>query len=59
MVSLVPNQVCGPEIEADVEKPMAEVRASVNSRLTMNTTVRPPAPKPPETGLGALFRGIR
>jgi len=25
----------------------------------MNATVRPPAPKPPETGLGALFRGIR
>jgi transglutaminase-like putative cysteine protease len=55
-VSLVPSQVCGPEVEADIGKPMAEVQASVNSRLAMNTTVRPPAPKPPETGLGALFR---
>jgi hypothetical protein len=58
-VSLVPNQVCGPEIEADISKPMAEVYVSVNSRLAMNTTVRPPTPKPPETGLGALFRGLR
>jgi transglutaminase-like putative cysteine protease len=58
-VSLVPSQVCGPEIEADIGKTMAEVHASVNSRLTMNTTLRPPAPKPPETGLGALFRGLR
>jgi len=55
-VSLVPNQVCGPEIEADISKPMAEVYVSVNSRLAMTTTVRPPTPKPPETGLGALFR---
>jgi transglutaminase-like putative cysteine protease len=55
-VSLVPNQVCAPEIEADIGKPMAEVHASVSSRLTMNTTLRPPAPKPPESGLGALFR---
>ena len=52
--SLVPSQVCGPEIEADIGKPMAEVNASVNSRLA--ATARPPAPKPPETGLGALFR---
>jgi transglutaminase-like putative cysteine protease len=54
-VSLVPNQVCGPEVESDITKPMAEVQASVNNRLTMNTTARPPAAKPPETGLGALF----
>jgi len=58
-VSLVPNQVCEPEIEVEVEKPMAEVRTSVNSRLAMNATVRPPAPKQPETGLGALFPGIK
>jgi len=58
-VSLVPNQVCGPEIEADIAKPMAEVQASVNSRLAINSVPRPAAPKPPETGLGALFRGIR
>jgi transglutaminase-like putative cysteine protease len=55
-VSLVPAQVCGPEIEADIAKPMAEVRASVNSRLAVNTVSRPAAPKPPETGFGALFR---
>jgi len=55
-VSLVPNQVCGPEIEAEISKPMAEVITSVNSRLAANATVRPPTPKPPETGLGALFR---
>src|SRR5262249_36519869 len=55
-VSLVPNQVCGPEIEADIAKPLAEVYASVNSRLAVNAVARPLAPKPPETGLGALFR---
>jgi hypothetical protein len=55
-VSLVPNQVCGPEIETEIGKPMADVLASVNSRLAVNTTLRPPAAKPPETGFGALFR---
>jgi transglutaminase-like putative cysteine protease len=55
-VSLVPNQVCAPEIEADIAKPMAEVLASVNSRLAVNSVSRPAAPKPPETGFGALFR---
>jgi hypothetical protein len=52
----VPSQVCAPEVDADIGKPMAEVQASVNSRLALNTTVHHPAPKPPETGLGALFR---
>jgi hypothetical protein len=54
-VSLVANQVCGPEIEAEIGKPMAEVHASVNSRLAINAVARAPAPKPLETGLGALF----
>jgi len=54
-VSLVPSQVCAPEIEAEIGKPMAEVRTSVNSRLAVNAVARPVAPKPPETGLGALF----
>jgi transglutaminase-like putative cysteine protease len=56
-VSLVPNQVCGPEIEVEIGRPMAEVRASVNSRLAVNSPAAPPpAAKPPETGFGALFR---
>jgi hypothetical protein len=56
-VSLVPNQVCGPDIEADIGRPMAEVRASVNSRLAVSSPAAPPAAKkPPETGLGAFFR---
>jgi len=56
-VSLVPGQVCGPEIEADIGRPMAEVRASVNSRLAVSSSTPPPAAKKPaETGLGAFFR---
>jgi Domain of Unknown Function with PDB structure (DUF3857) len=56
-VSLVPGQVCGSEIEADIGRPMAEVRASVNSRLAVSSPAAPPvAKKPPETGLGAFFR---
>jgi transglutaminase-like putative cysteine protease len=55
-VSQVPGQVCAPEIEAQIGKQMAEVRASVNSRLSLNAVAHPPGPKPPESGLGALFR---
>jgi transglutaminase-like putative cysteine protease len=56
-VSLVPNQVCGADIEADIGRPMAEVRASVNSRLAVSSPAAPPAAKkPPETGFGAFFR---
>jgi len=54
-VSRVPGQVCGPEVEGEIGKPMAEVRTSVNSRLAVNSTAQPPAAKPPESGLGALF----
>jgi hypothetical protein len=50
-VSRVPGQVCAPEIETEIGKQMAEVRASVNSRLSVNSSAPPPAP-----GLGALFR---
>jgi hypothetical protein len=56
-VSLTPNQVCAPEVEAEIGRPLMEVRTSVNSRLALSPPAAPPiAEKPPETGLGAFFR---
>lgn len=56
-VSLAPNQVCAPEVEAEISRPLMEVRTSVNSRLALSPHAAPPvAQKSPETGLGAFFR---
>jgi hypothetical protein len=56
-VSLTPNQVCAPEVEAEIGRPLMEVRTSVNSRLALSPPAAPPAAqKPPETGLGAFFQ---
>ena len=56
-VSLTPNQVCAPEVEAEIGRPLMEVRTSVNSRLALSPSAAPPAAqKPPETGLGAFFQ---
>jgi transglutaminase-like putative cysteine protease len=56
-VSLTPNQVCAPEVETEIGRPLMEVRASVNSRLALSPSAAPPpAQRPPETGLGALLR---
>jgi hypothetical protein len=56
-VSLTPNQVCAPEVEAEIGRPLMEVSTSVNSRLALSPHAAPPAAqKPPETGLGAFFR---
>ncbi len=56
-VSLTPKQVCAPEVEAEIGRPLMEVRTSVNSRLALSPHAAPPvAEKPQETGLGTLFR---
>jgi hypothetical protein len=56
-VSLAPNQVCAPEVEAEIGKQLTEVRTAVNSRLSFTPHVGPPtAQRPSETGLGAFFR---
>jgi hypothetical protein len=56
-VSLTPNQVCAPEVEAEISKPLTEVRAHVNSRLALSPHAIAPAGQTPlATGLGALFR---
>jgi transglutaminase-like putative cysteine protease len=57
-VSLTPNQVCAPEVEAEIGRPLMEVSTSVNSRLALSphAAAPPTAKKPPETGFGALFR---
>ncbi len=52
-VSTTPNQVCAPEVEAEIGRPLMEVRASVNSRLALSPQAAPPAA---QTGLGAFFR---
>jgi hypothetical protein len=50
-VSLTPNQVCAPEVEAEIGRPLMEVRTSVNSRLVLSPiAVSPAAQKPPEAG---------
>ncbi|MBO0753344.1 MAG: transglutaminase family protein, partial [Bradyrhizobiaceae bacterium] len=53
-VSLTPNQVCAPEVEAEIGRQLMEVRSSVNSRIAF--AAAPAAQKPPETGLDALLR---
>lgn len=57
-VSLVPGEVCGPEVEAEIGRPMTEVRASVQNRLAVSSPAAPPpaAKKPPDTGFGSFFR---
>jgi hypothetical protein len=58
-VSLAPNQVCAPEVEAEIGRPLLEVRTSVNSRLVLSPHAAPAPPaaqRPVETGLGAFFR---
>jgi hypothetical protein len=56
-VSLTPSHVCAPEIEAEIGRPLMEVSASMNSRLTLSPAAAPLAvQKPPETGLGAFLR---
>jgi transglutaminase-like putative cysteine protease len=55
-VSLTPTQVCGPEVEAEISKPLTEVRTSVNSRLSLSPHAVPSASPRPATGLGAFFR---
>ena len=57
-VSLTPTQVCAPEVEAEISRPLMEVRTSVNSRLALSPHAATPAAaqKPLEWGLGAFFR---
>jgi hypothetical protein len=56
-VSLTPSQTCAPEVEAEIGRPLMEVRTSVNSRLSLSPSAAPPAAqKPTETGLGTFFR---
>jgi len=55
-VSLTPNQVCAPEVEAEIGRPLMEVRTSVNSRLVLSpTAASPAAQKPPEAGARHSF----
>jgi hypothetical protein len=56
-VSLTPSQVCAPEVEAEIGRPLMEVSTSANSRLALSPPAAPlAAQKPPETGLGAFLR---